>query len=159
MEEHLVTKTLTPTVLGIVFIVCVGCASKRVFLGGPSGDPYDPGRPFRHGIWFNATNSKSATPVNLTPQAVERGRIIYEKNCMSCHGKQGKGDGHRAADLKAKPANLQALAGMFPTATFSAQIGEGKGEEMPVWRDLLSKKEMADLSQYLHSLHKQPRER
>lgn len=35
-----------------------------------------------------------------TPEAVSRGRAIYQKSCASCHGPEGKGDGPQVKDLK-----------------------------------------------------------
>ncbi len=35
-----------------------------------------------------------------TPAAVARGKIVYTKLCVSCHGPEGKGDGPQVKDLK-----------------------------------------------------------
>jgi mono/diheme cytochrome c family protein len=35
-------------------------------------------------------------PVAVTPQAVSKGRALYQRHCASCHGNGGKGDGPAA---------------------------------------------------------------
>lgn len=83
-----------------------------------------------------------------TPDLVIRsmaGKDLFEFYCASCHGRDGKGDGHAASALKVPPADLTTLAqrnqGRFPTARVEASIkGEGSlstpahgSREMPVW--------------------------
>jgi mono/diheme cytochrome c family protein len=51
-------------------------------------------------------------------EIVSGGERLYQKFCASCHGIQGKGNGHRAESLQAKPADLTKLSanhgGTFP---------------------------------------------
>ncbi len=60
-----------------------------------------------------------ACAVPTMPEAPE-GRAFFAKNCVSCHGEAGRGDGVLAAGLKTKPTDLTQLAhsngGAFPTA-------------------------------------------
>jgi mono/diheme cytochrome c family protein len=37
--------------------------------------------------------AKEPNPIAASPEVVEKGKKIYEKNCQKCHGKSGKGDG------------------------------------------------------------------
>ncbi|MGC1767992.1 MAG: cytochrome c, partial [Candidatus Acidiferrales bacterium] len=71
------------------------------------------------------------------------GADLYRAYCASCHGKDGKGDGPVAAELKATVPDLTMIAknhgGKFPTARVQ-RIIEGQGmiashgsREMPVW--------------------------
>lgn len=46
-----------------------------------------------------------------TAQLVEHGKKLYDVQCASCHGLQGKGDGVAAAALNPKPRNFTADAG------------------------------------------------
>jgi mono/diheme cytochrome c family protein len=93
--------------------------------------------------------------VNLTNpfagdhQAVEAGAELYETNCATCHGPEGKGDGPAAEPLDPKPANL-ADAHMMEDMSDGAlfwRVSEGGMEEpfnstMPAWKDTLSEDEI-----------------
>ena len=73
------------------------------------------------------------------------GRDLFQFYCASCHGADGKGNGHAANALKVKPPDLTTLAqrnrGAFPVAKLEAFIrGEGRlstsahgSRDMPVW--------------------------
>lgn len=47
-----------------------------------------------------------ASPSGYTAQGIERGRLLYNQNCMACHGADGGGEGPRAASLPMWPPNL-----------------------------------------------------
>ena len=73
---------------------------------------------------------------------VVRGAVVYQRLCASCHGQQGHGDGPRAADGLARPADLTKLGerlGGFDRSEVAARIegprraeAHGSGEQ-PVW--------------------------
>ena len=43
------------------------------------------------------------------PERMDSGRLIYEENCLTCHGEQGQGDGPEAADQETAPTDLTDL--------------------------------------------------
>lgn len=45
-------------------------------------------------------------PVPAAAESIARGKQIYEKNCLACHGDTGKGDGPAAAALQTRPGDL-----------------------------------------------------
>jgi len=49
------------------------------------------------------------------------GKIVYDKNCAVCHGRQAKGDGGAVSVLTVKPADL-------------TQIAKKNGGEFPFWK-------------------------
>ncbi len=83
----------------------------------------------------------SMAAVALAQPRLELGRRDFESKCAVCHGKDGKGGGPYAEQLKHPPPDLTTLArrngGIFPvTRTYETIEGAGKGHgtrEMPVW--------------------------
>ena len=53
-------------------------------------------------------------PVKADGESLKIGRTIYSKECKSCHGKEGLGDGTKAA-------TLDTPSGDFSTSAFQAQ--------------------------------------
>ena len=56
----------------------------------------------------------------------EDGERIYEANCETCHGINGRGDGELASGLTPKPADLSVLSrrngGTFPVSSVLSKI-------------------------------------
>jgi mono/diheme cytochrome c family protein len=44
--------------------------------------------------------NKMANPVKSDAESLKTGKELWVKHCQSCHGKTGKGDGSKAAQLK-----------------------------------------------------------
>ncbi len=47
--------------------------------------------------------NKMANPVKSDAASLAAGKAVWVKDCQSCHGKTGKGDGSKAAQLKTLP--------------------------------------------------------
>lgn len=47
--------------------------------------------------------NKMPNPVKSTTESLTTGKEVWAKHCQSCHGKTGKGDGSKAAQLKTSP--------------------------------------------------------
>jgi mono/diheme cytochrome c family protein len=74
---------------------------------------------------------------------VAGGRASFQAYCASCHGREGRGDGPVATQLKVRPADLTTIAarreGVFPH-DYILQTIDGRielmahgGRAMPVW--------------------------
>jgi cbb3-type cytochrome c oxidase subunit II len=64
-----------------------------------------------------------------------RGRQLYARNCASCHGPRGEGDGVGAAGLHPHPANFSEHE--YTQARLSFALWNGvAGTAMPAWRDV-----------------------
>jgi mono/diheme cytochrome c family protein len=50
--------------------------------------------------------SNRANPLPPTPDAITRGQDLFKRDCVSCHGKAGHGDGPMAASVQPRPSNL-----------------------------------------------------
>lgn len=91
---------------------------------------------------------KMANPVKSDATSIAEGKAIWAKHCASCHGKTGKGDGTKAAQLKTEP-------GDFTKASFQSQSDgalfyktlEGR-EDMPSF-----KKKIPDQNEIWSAIH------
>jgi mono/diheme cytochrome c family protein len=57
---------------------------------------------------------KMANPVKADAASIAEGKELYAQHCASCHGKKGKGDGSKAAQLDTD-------CGDFTTGDFAKQ--------------------------------------
>jgi mono/diheme cytochrome c family protein len=91
--------------------------------------------------------------------AIAAGQIIFNTNCVSCHGPQGQGDGLAAAGLNPKPANLadrQMLDGLSDGYLFW-RVSEGGAmapfnSAMPSWKAVLSEEQRWHVISFVRSL-------
>ncbi len=95
--------------------------------------------------------------IELAPNAwpsLANGKILFEQNCTSCHGKSGMGDGPSAKDLTPKPANFFNSTRMNSISAFHSyntiRLGV-PGTSMVAWNQF-SDKEVWDLAFYVMSL-------
>jgi mono/diheme cytochrome c family protein len=66
---------------------------------------------------------------------VNRGQELYIRNCASCHGRKGEGNGVGAAGLHPRPSNLTEHE--YAQDRLSQALWNGvAGTAMPAWRDL-----------------------
>ena len=57
----------------------------------------------------DADKSK-VNPMKADASSIADGKALWAKHCQSCHGKTGKGDGSKAAQLKTEPGNFTVAA-------------------------------------------------
>lgn len=50
--------------------------------------------------------ARKKNPVEANEASIAQGKVVYVKECASCHGDKGKGDGPAAKDLEKKPGDL-----------------------------------------------------
>ena len=79
-------------------------------------------------------DNKMANPVKADASSVDAGKAIWAKQCQSCHGKSGKGDGTKAAGLDTYPGDFTqaSVQGETDGALFY-KISEGRGD-MPSFK-------------------------
>jgi len=115
-------KKIVLTLLSMTAIIILACSFKIIFQDDPKPWPVPD------------KNAKMPNPVKADDESLKTGKDIWAKHCQSCHGKAGKGDGSKAAQLKTLP-------GDFTTANFQKQsdgtlfykIEEGR-EDMPSFK-------------------------
>jgi|SRR5665648_50103 len=105
--------------------------------------------------WVVPANFKSMkNPIAKSDASNNAGKAIYTKNCASCHGKAGLGDGVKARALKTFP-------GDFSKAEYQSQVdGEhfyksklGRGE-MPKYEGKLSDDDIWNVVNYMRTFKK-----
>jgi mono/diheme cytochrome c family protein len=90
---------------------------------------------------------------------VAAGRKFYEGNCATCHGVKGDGQGPRAYFINPKPAVFtsdKSRAALNRPTLFDATSTGRRGSEMPAWDKVLSKQEIADVTEYVFRAFIQP---
>ncbi len=98
----------------------------------------------------SADNDKN--PIAAEAGSIEAGKDVYKKKCFDCHGKKGKGDGPKSAELDKAPKD-------FTKADFQKQtdgalnwkISEGK-KPMPAFKHELSKDQRWQVINYIRTL-------
>jgi len=101
-----------------------------------------------------------ATPLILAqdyPADVSRGKAIYERHCMTCHGPRGYGDGPNALLLTITPANFHRPGSFLKSDETLLRMIEHGGVFSPMhsWRGRLTDGEMQDVLAYIRLLSQQ----
>jgi cbb3-type cytochrome c oxidase subunit II len=94
----------------------------------------------------------------LAPSSdLNKGRQIYSRDCATCHGVRGAGDGPGAAGLHPRPANLSEHEYKLNRVSFSLWNGVG-GTAMPAWRDLTpaDRSAVAEFVRRFHAVQPEP---
>ena len=104
----------------------------------------------------------AAIPLTAQEGQGVRGKAVYDRWCMECHGETGAGDGSAAAFMLPRPRDFTrasyqirtTASGELPTdADIRRIIDQGMpGTAMPAWAGKLSATERGDLVSYLKSL-------
>ena len=83
-----------------------------------------------------------------------KGNAVYEKNCVLCHGPQGRGDGPVGKTINPPAADFTSAASKKKTdAELLATIETGRPPTAMVgWKGQLSESEIQDVLAYVKSL-------
>lgn len=117
--------------------------------------------PLAVSLIFLAEPGRAQTPTSADQGKNGLGKSIYDGRCVSCHGKEGKGDGGASALLTPRPRNLAAgkfkfrstESGSIPTDDdLLNSIRNGlHGTAMPDWKPFLNGDSLMALLQYVKS--------
>ena len=88
-----------------------------------------------HDDWKAPAEERArVNPVPVSPMALARGRMLYQKHCASCHGATGKGDGTAARHAVRPPHDLT-------DASVQEKITDGEA----FWKVSTGRREGADV--------------
>jgi len=109
-------------------------------------------------LWFGVhphktvANPSAGNPVKATADSIENGRLLFQQNCIVCHGAEGRGDGPQAASLDPSPADIRQHLPYHPDPQFFAMIARGiSGTAMPAFRDQFSDEEIWNLINFMRT--------
>lgn len=80
------------------------------------------------------------------------GGAFYMKNCATCHGEKGDGQGPRAYFINPKPRNFldESWRAQFNRPLLFQVTARGKlGTEMPAWDKVLTEQEIANVAEFV----------
>ncbi len=109
----------------------------------------------RNGIGSEYSSKENSLVVNN--DNLHAGKMLYKKNCLSCHGSSGYGDGPAGKDLNPRPANIANFSKM-PMATDGYlfwTISEGGipiRTAMPAFKSSLKEEEIWKIIIYLRDM-------
>jgi mono/diheme cytochrome c family protein len=93
------------------------------------------------------------------PADVTRGKAIYERHCLACHGTGGRGDGPEAAALRVAPTNFHSFSSYLKSdEDLLRTIEQGVVfSPMHSWQGRLSETARQDVLAYIRLLVQQGR--
>lgn len=91
------------------------------------------------------------------PADISRGKALYERHCLTCHGPKGYGDGPNALLLTITPANFHRPGSFMKSDEALLRMIEHGGVFSPMhsWRGRLTDGEMQDVLAYIRDLSQQ----
>jgi len=132
-------------------LLLVGTAAAALFLGAALAQD-KPGDE-----WVApARAAKKKNPVEANEASLAKGKTVYVKECQSCHGEKGKGDGPGVKDLEKKPEDLTLPKILNQTdGALFWKITEGR-KPMASYEKTLSEEERWHVINYMRSLALKP---
>jgi mono/diheme cytochrome c family protein len=96
------------------------------------------------GLDVHPTSAASGDPT--------KGKLIYETNCLMCHGARGKGDGPISAGLRPPATDLTGQTARAKSdKDLLTVIQDGRGV-MPAWKFQLNEQQIQNALTYVRSL-------
>lgn len=106
----------------------------------------------RHGlIPLESHEIKMRMSQPLDQGKLAKGRALYQKHCLECHGETGTGDGPMGRALDMKPKNLVQAVREVPNFKFYLFLSKFN-DKMPGWTSALKEDDLTLLEGYIRSL-------
>jgi mono/diheme cytochrome c family protein len=110
-------------------------------------------------LFIDAVNgtidANASAPTNLA--RATPGQLVYQQNCIACHGEKGLGDGPGAGSLPVKPFDLTTHFFQHDETFHFQTILNGRGY-MPAFGPRLSQDQIIDVVAYVRLLAQQARQ-
>ncbi|HET6615893.1 MAG TPA: copper resistance protein CopC [Dehalococcoidia bacterium] len=104
-----------------------------------------------------AQDERAGNPVPPSQASIARGRELFQQNCVSCHGVDGRGDGPEAAGLNPAPTDFRLHLPLHTDPQFYAFIAKGyPGSAMPGFENAFSEEDIWNLVNFLRSFGDTP---
>jgi mono/diheme cytochrome c family protein len=90
-------------------------------------------------------------PQAADDESIKVGRMLYTKNCASCHGKTGLGDGAKARGLDTHPGDMSASAYQSQTDGehfYKSKFGRG---EMPKYENKIADEDIWHIVNFMRT--------
>ena len=121
---------------------------------------------FIKGLSRRLTPASAAAPIPIpveparAPDTLARGRRAYDKGeCAECHGREARGDGPSAKDLKVKPSDLRRRpfkGGATPRDIVRTLLTGFDGTPMPSYHLVLDDDDLWHLAWWIESIGEAP---
>lgn len=96
---------------------------------------------------------KMTNTVATNAGSIKDGKDLWVTHCQSCHGKSGKGDGTKAAQLKTEPGNFSLPATQKqPDGSLYYKIAEGRGDMPGFKKKIPEADDIWNLVNYMRTL-------
>jgi cytochrome c6 len=82
---------------------------------------------------------------------IAEGQALYEKNCITCHGPKGHGDGPAGKALKAANIFEELEEHKDDEHHILEEVMEGEGA-MPAWKGVLSEAQVKNIFAYIKGI-------
>ncbi len=97
--------------------------------------------------------AKKANPVKSSSESISAGKALWNQHCSSCHGKTGKGDGSKAAQLKTQPEDLSSATIQSQSdGSLFYKTSEGRGDMPSFKKKLPDANDIWDLVNFMRTL-------
>jgi copper transport protein len=107
---------------------------------------------FGVGHTHSVGDPRAGNPIPPTEPSIERGRMIFEQNCIVCHGPEGRGDGPQAATLRPPPADIRLHLPLHDDTELFWFIENGvPGTAMPAWGGELSDEDIWNVINFMRA--------
>ena len=100
-------------------------------------------------------DSKKVNPIKSDASSLADGKGLWVKHCQSCHGKTGKGDGSKAAQLKTEPGDFTKATTQSQTnGSLFYKTSQGRGDMPGFKKKIPENDDIWSLVNYMRTMKK-----